>query len=71
MSNIREQASELYNSLSLEDRKTKAGLGYSLAQLTTIVQIRETNKRMIQREDKRLSDWQKNIEQHIQKEFLK
>lgn len=67
---IRERASELFNSLSDEDRKTKAGLGYSLAQLTTIRQIRQTNKEMIQREDRRLAAWQKNIERTIEKEYL-
>ena len=67
--NTRKQASELFNSMPYEDRK-KAGLGYSLAQLNTIVQQRQNNKDMINREDRRLADWAKNIERHIEKEYL-
>jgi len=69
MNEIRKAGGELFNSLSDDDRK-KAGLGYSLAQLTTIIQQRQSNKEMIAREDRRLADWQKNIERHIQKEYL-
>ncbi len=58
MGNIRQEASDLFNSLPDEDRK-KAGLGYSLAQLTTIRQQRSANKDMIAREDRRLADWAK------------
>ena len=67
---INRQASELYNSLSLEDRKNKAGLGYSLAQHTTICQIRQKNKEAWQAQDKKLAEWQNNIEQAIVKDFL-
>lgn len=70
MSDIGKRASELFNSLPYEDRKQKAGLGYSLAQLTTIKQLRQSNKEMIQREDRRLAEWQKNIERTIEKEYL-
>lgn len=69
MSDIRKLASDLFNSLPQDDRR-KAGLGYSLAQLVTIAQQREANKAMIKREDARLADWAKNIERHIQKEYL-
>lgn len=68
-SDIRKQASELFNSMPESERK-KAGLGYSLAQLNTIAQQRQANKEMVQREDERLSAWQKNIELHVNKEYL-
>jgi len=63
------KASELFNSLPQEDRK-KAGLGYSLAQLTTINQIRQKNKDAYKAQDIKLADWAKNIERHIEKEYL-
>jgi hypothetical protein len=66
---IRKQASELFNSLPDVDRK-KAGLGYSLAQLTTISQIREKNKSTWKLSDMKLAEWQLNVQRHIQKEFL-
>ena len=67
---VQKQASDLFNALTFEDRMNKAGLGYSLAQLTTIIQLRESNKEMVKREDRRLAAWQKNIENTIVKEFL-
>ena len=66
---INRQASELFNGLPDEDRK-KAGLGYSLAQHTTIVQLRIKNKEAYQNYDRKLAEWQKNIEQHILREYL-
>ena len=67
---IDKRATELFNSLSDDDRKNKAGLGYALAQLTTIKQQRQANKEMIAREDRRLADWQKNVERHIEQDYL-
>lgn len=67
---VRKRASAMFNALSEEDRKTKAGLGYSLAQLNTIRQQRQANKAMIAKEDRRLSEWQNNIERYIEKEYL-
>ena len=66
---INRQAGELFNALPDEDRK-KAGLGYSLAQHTTIVQLRIKNKEAYQNYDRKLAEWQKNIEQHILREYL-
>ena len=66
---INRQAAELYNSLPDEDRK-RAGLGYSLAQHTTIVQLRIKNKEAYQNYDRKLAEWQKNIEQSILREYL-
>ena len=66
---INRQATELFNGLPDEDRK-RAGLGYSLAQHTTIVQIRIKNKEAAQAQDRKLAKWQKNIEQHILREYL-
>ena len=67
---INRQASEMFNNLSEEDRR-KAGLGYSLAQHTTIVQMRINNKEAAQNHDRKLAKWQKNIEQHILSTYLK
>ena len=67
---INRQASEMFNNLSEEDRR-KAGLGYSLAQHTTIVQMRIKNKEAAQNHDRKLAEWQKNIEQHILSTYLK
>lgn len=67
---IHQQASELFNNLSFEDRRDKAGLGYSLAQLTTIMQIRQRNKEVWKSQDKKLLDWKKNIERTITVDFL-
>jgi len=67
---IRKQASDLFNALPFEDRRDKAGLGYSLAQLTTIMQIREKNKDAWKKQDRELADWQKNIERSITVDFL-
>ena len=67
---INRQASEMFNNLSEEDRR-KAGLGYSLAQHTTIVQMRIKNKEAAQNHDRKLAKWQKNIEQHILSTYLK
>jgi hypothetical protein len=69
LDDVRMRASEVFNSLPDDDRK-KAGLGYSLAQLTTIAQQRQANRDMIAREDRRLADWCKNIERHIESEYL-
>ena len=66
---INRQATELFNGLPYEDRK-KAGLGYSLGQHTTIVQLRIKNKEAYQNYDRKLAEWQKNIEQHILREYL-
>ena len=66
---INRQASEMFNSLSEEDRR-KAGLGYSLAQHTTIVQLRAKNKEAYQSQDRKLADWQKNVELMILREYL-
>ena len=66
---INRQATELFNGLPDEDRK-KAGLGYSLAQHTTIVQLRIKNKEAYQNYDRKLAEWQKNIEQSILREYL-
>ena len=66
---INRQATELFNGLPDEDRK-KAGLGYSLAQHTTIVQLRTKNKEAYQNYDRKLAEWQKNIEQSILREYL-
>ena len=66
---INRQAAELFNGLPDEDRK-KAGLGYSLAQHTTIVQLRTKNKEAYQNYDRKLAEWQKNIEQSILREYL-
>ena len=66
---IHRQASELFNGLPDEDRK-RAALGYSLAQHTTIVQIRIKNKEAAQAQDRKLAEWQKNIEKHILREYL-
>ena len=66
---INRQASEMFNSLSDDDRK-KAGLGYSLAQHTTIVQIRMRNMEAAKAQDRKLAEWQKNIEQSILREYL-
>ena len=66
---INRQATELFNGLPDEDRK-KAGLGYSLAQHTTIVQLRIKNKEAYQNYDRKLAAWQKNIEQSILREYL-
>ena len=66
---INRQASEMFNNLSEEDRR-KAGLGYSLAQHTTIVQMRIKNKEAAQNHDRKLAEWQKNIEKHILREYL-
>ena len=66
---INRQASEMFNSLSDDDRK-KAGLGYSLAQHTTIVQIRVKNMEAAKAQDRKLAEWQKNIEQSILREYL-
>ena len=66
---ISRQASEMFNNLSEEDRR-KAGLGYSLAQHTTIVQMRIKNKETAQNHDRKLAEWQKNIEKHILREYL-
>lgn len=63
------RATELFNSMPQEDRH-KAGLGYSLAQLTTIKQMRAKNKEALKAYDRKLADWQKNIELHIQKDYL-
>lgn len=63
------RASDLFNSLGHDERK-KAGLGYSLAQLTTIMQIREKNKDAWKAQDLKLAEWQRNIEKHIEREFL-
>ena len=63
------RASELFNSLPYDDSH-KAGLGYALAQLTTIMSHRQHNKEMIAREDRRLADWQKNVERHIERDYL-
>lgn len=67
---IDKAATKLFNALPDDDRKNKAGLGYSLAQLTTIKQQRQANKEMIAREDRRLADWQKNVERHIEQDYL-
>ena len=67
---INRQAAELFNGLPDEDRK-KAGLGYSLAQHTTIVQMRIKNKEAAQNHYRKLAKWQKNIEQHILSTYLK
>ena len=66
---INRQASEMFNNLSEEDRR-KAGLGYSLAQHTTIAQLRIKNKEAYQNYDRKLAEWQKNIEKHILREYL-
>ena len=66
---IHQQASDLFNAMPQEDRK-KAGLGYSLAQLTTIKQMRVKHKEALKAYDRKLADWQKNIELHISKEYL-
>lgn len=66
---INRQATELFNGLPDEDQK-KAGLGYSLAQHTTIVQLRTKNKEAYQNYDRKLAEWQKNIEQSILREYL-
>ena len=66
---INRQATELFNGLPDEERK-KAGLGYSLAQHTTIAQLRINNKEACQNYDRKLAEWQKNIEQHILREYL-
>lgn len=67
---IRKQASDKFNSLSYNERSNGAGLGYSLAQLTTIIQVREKNKSTWKIQDQKLCEWQKNIENHIKEEFL-
>lgn len=67
---VRQQASDLFNALSFEDRRYKAGLGYSLAQLTTIMQIREKNKDAWKKQDRELADWQRNIERSITVDFI-
>lgn len=67
---IRQRASQKFNALPDEDRKQKAGLGYSLAQLTTIQQIRIKNKEAWKRHDESLAVWQSNIEKTIEKEYL-
>lgn len=67
---IRKEASDLFNSLPQVERKFQAGLGYSLAQLTTIKQIRQKNKENWQSSDRKLAEWQKNIEKHLEKEYL-
>lgn len=67
---IDKRATALFNALPDDDRKNKAGLGYALAQLTTIKQQRQANKEMIAHEDRRLAEWQKNVERHIEQEFL-
>lgn len=66
---INRQASELFNGLPDEDRR-KAGLGYSLAQHTTIVQMRIRNKEAAEQHDRKLAEWQKNVEQSIMREYL-
>ena len=66
---INRQATEMFNSLSDDDRK-KAGLGYSLAQHTTIVQIRVKNMEAAKAQDRKLAEWQKNIERSILREYL-
>lgn len=66
---INRQATEMFNSLPEEDRRN-AGLGYSLAQHTTIVQVRARNKEAYQSQDRKLADWQKNVEQSILREYL-
>ena len=66
---VQQQMSDLFNSLSFEDRCDKAGIGYSLAQLTTIIQIRQINKDAWKNQDRKLSDWQKNIERNIMFDF--
>lgn len=62
-------ASDLFNSMPQEDRH-KAGLGYSLAQLITIKQMRAKHREALRAYDKKLADWQKNIEKHIEKNYL-
>lgn len=64
------RASEQFNSLPDKDRQGGAGLAYSLAQLTTIKHIRQTNKAEWQSSDRKLAAWQKNIEKWIDEKFL-
>lgn len=45
--------------------------GYMLAQLTTIVQIRIKNKEAYQSHDKKLADWQANVEESIEQHLDK
>lgn len=62
-------ASDLFNAMPQEDRH-KAGLGYSLAQLITIKQLRAKNREALKAYDKKLADWQENIEWHIERDYL-
>ena len=61
------RASNLFNSLPYKDRAGKVGLGYCLAQHTTIVQTRIKNKEAWQEEDRKLAVWQKNVEKSLEK----
>ncbi len=67
---IREKLTEKYNSLPEKERKEHAGLGYVLAQLTAISHIRAFNRSTYKAQDKKLANWQKNIEQGAAKEYL-
>lgn len=62
---IHKRLSEAFNNLPDDDRR-KAHLGYILAQHTTIVQMRINNKEALKAYDRKLFDWQKNVERSIE-----
>ena len=64
-SDIVKKASEAFNSMA-DDDKAKVVLAYSLAQHTTIVQIRAQNKGAWAAQDAKLRAWQKNIERTLE-----